>query len=53
MSDYERPCERLRGSIRTRVPPSSIDMSTPRSMSSRCAAIALATMLTAASESKS
>jgi hypothetical protein len=27
--DYEGPCERLRGSILTRVPPSSIDRSAP------------------------
>jgi hypothetical protein len=33
---YERPCEPLRGSILTRVPPSSIDRSAPSSMSSRC-----------------
>jgi len=43
----------LRGSIRTRVPPSSIDRSAPRLMSSRCTSSALATMLTASSESRS
>ena len=50
---YEGPCEPLRGSILTRVPPSSIDRSAPRSMSSRCASSALATMRTAPSESRS
>ncbi len=47
------PCEPLRGSILTRVPPSSIDRSAPRSMSSRCTSSALATVLTASSESRS
>jgi hypothetical protein len=50
---YERPCEPLRGSILTRVPPSSIDRSAPRSISSRCASSALAMTLTAPSESRS
>jgi len=50
---YEKPCEPLRGRILTRVPPSSIDRSAPRLMSSRCASSALATMLTASSESRS
>ena len=50
---YEGPCEPLRGSILTRVPPSSIDRSAPRSRSSRCASSALATMRTAPSESRS
>jgi hypothetical protein len=52
-SGYEEPCEPLRGSILTRVPPSSIDRSAPRSMSSRCASRALATMRAALSESRS
>jgi hypothetical protein len=51
--DYEVSYERRSGSIRTRVPPSSIDRSAPRSISSRYAATALATLLTALSESRS
>ena len=50
---YEGPCEPPRGSILTRIPPSSIDRSAPRSMSSRCASSALATMRAAPSESRS
>jgi len=46
-------CEPLRGSILTRVAPSSIDRSVPGAMSSRCASSALATMLTGSSESRS
>jgi hypothetical protein len=46
-------CEPRRGSIRTCVPPSSIDRSAPRSISSRYAATAVATLLTELSESRS
>jgi hypothetical protein len=49
----EEAYDPLRGSILTRVPPSSIDRSAPRSRSSWCASRAVATMLTAPSESRS
>ena len=42
-----------KGNMRTRVPPSSMDRRAPRSMSSLWASSALATMLTAATESRS
>jgi hypothetical protein len=53
LGGYEGPCAPVRGSILTRVPPSSIDRSAPRSMSSRCASSALTTVPTASSESRS
>ena len=50
---YGRSWDRRRGSTLTRVPASSIDSSAPRSMSSRWASSAFATMLTTTSESRS
>ena len=50
---YDRSWDRRRGSTLTRVPASSIDRRAPRSMSSRCASSAFATMLTITSESRS
>jgi len=44
---------RFRSRKAARVPASSIDRSAPRSMSSRCASSAFATMVTAASERRS
>jgi len=50
---YGRSRDRRSGSTLTRVPASSIERRAPRSMSSRCASSAFATMLTTSSESRS